>query len=157
MYETAVRDNLADSKWYSCNVRYDERGIDITLYGDLGKMGTDKATFNSPGDLGIKTALFLGAGSSDLMKEGFRGCIQGFSIEQEIQDLYTRLASRPAGVVAGCSSLDEACGIQPCYHGSTCHQVTNENLRKEIEELSEVGDLILTINCSSNIPAPSRR
>nr|AEX15559.1 neurexin [Pleurobrachia bachei] len=125
VYEVAVRDYLADSKWYSCNVRYDERGIDITLYGDTGKMGTDKTTFSSPGDLGIKTAFFLGAGSSDTMKEGFRGCIQGFSIEQEIQDLYTKLASRPAGVVAGCSSLDEACGIQPCYHGSTCHQAMN--------------------------------
>ena len=40
-------------------------------------------------------------------------------------DLYKKLVTQPPGVVAGCGSLDEACSIQPCYHGSVCHQKMN--------------------------------
>lgn len=40
-------------------------------------------------------------------------------------DLYTKLVTQPPGVMAGCGSLEEACSIQPCYHGSVCKQEMN--------------------------------
>ncbi|KAL5257004.1 hypothetical protein ACHWQZ_G012056 [Mnemiopsis leidyi] len=122
-----VGSNLADSNWHSLTARYDTTGISVRIYGDVGDVQEDSARFRVSGDLNMRTSLVLGAAgeTSSLFKSGFRGCIRGFSIEQEVVDLYTKLVTRPPGVKAGCGSLDEACSIQPCYHGSVCHQDMN--------------------------------
>ena len=75
----------------------------------------------------LRQPLILGdAGSfNSLFNAGYQGCIRGFSIQQEVVDLYTKLVNQPPGVVAGCGSLEEACSIQPCYHGSVCNQEMN--------------------------------
>ncbi|XP_063694628.1 neurexin-1-like isoform X3 [Bolinopsis microptera] len=122
-----VGSNLADSNWHSLTARYDTTTITLHIYGDVGDVQEDSARFRVQGDFNIRSPLMLGAAdeSSPLFKSGYRGCIRGFSIQQEVIDLYTKLVTQPPGVVAGCGSLDEACSIQPCYHGSVCNQEMN--------------------------------
>ena len=69
--------------------------------------------------------LGMGQAGKPSLRPGYRGCMRALSIESEVKHLYTYLASQPPGVVAGCSSLAEACSVKPCYHGGLCHQLMN--------------------------------